>query len=237
MASRRGAPAGAGASSPSPQQEAAPGIVEPTPGLHITLRALEAGTVLHRVHRNQYEPAQFNPGTAGNARFSPIRNQSGDTIPTLYAGTTLQCALMETVFHDVPYSGALKTVNKSKLVDQVHSTVTLARQLQLVDLSTIALRKLGVQRNQLIDTEKDQYPNTRRWAEAIHAQCLEAQGLMWVSRQDDQSRAVVLFGDRVPDDALKPTGNSHGLVHHRPTYEQVLLLAQSIGADVVMATP
>lgn len=237
MASRRGAPAGAGAPSPSPTPDTSPGIVEPRPDLRITLHALEVGTVLHRVHLNQYGPAQFNPGVAGNARFSPIRNQRGDPIPTLYAGTTLQCALMETVFHDVPYSGALKTVNRSKLVDQVHSTVTLARQLQLVDLSTIALRKLGVQRNQLIDTEKDQYPNTRRWAEAIHAQCLEAQGLMWVSRQDDQSRAVVLFGDRVPTGALKPAGHGLSLLEHTATYEQVLALADRIDVCIVMATP
>jgi hypothetical protein len=36
-----------------------------------------------------------------------------------------------------------------------------------LDLSSVPLRKLGVTRKQLIDTEKDQYPATRKWAEAI----------------------------------------------------------------------
>ncbi|MFS2224655.1 RES domain-containing protein [Pantoea sp. B65] len=39
------------------------------------------------------------------------------------------------------------------------------------------------------DTEKHQYPATREWAEAIHRQCPAAQGLAWISRQDDSARA------------------------------------------------
>ena len=92
---------------------------------------------------------------------------------------------METVFHDVPFAAGLKTFDKQKLIDQVYSQVTPRRDLNLVDLSTTALRKLGIRRNELIDTEKDKYPGTRKWAEAIHAACSDAEGLRWVSRQDD----------------------------------------------------
>jgi hypothetical protein len=100
----------------------------------------------------------------------------GSSIPTLYGGTTFDCAAMETIFHDVPFAPGLKTFDKQKLADQVYSQVTPKRTLSLADLSTKALRKLGVQRNELIDTEKDVYPSTRKWAEAIHAGALARRG-------------------------------------------------------------
>ncbi|MBE2321381.1 RES family NAD+ phosphorylase, partial [Solirubrobacter sp. CPCC 204708] len=169
------------------------------------------GTVLHRVHQSQYQADQFNPGVRGNARFSPIQDDQGQAIPTLYAGTTLPCALMETVFHDVPHTPGFKSFDKAKLAGQVHSTVRVEADLQLIDLSSVALRKLGVTRKQLIDTEKDQYSATRKWAVALHRQCPQAQGLSWVSRQDDSARAVVLFGDRIAEGALQDGGGTHSL--------------------------
>lgn len=231
---KKGVPAGGGGHvAPSLVAPAPPGLPAPGPALSITLMQLDAGTVLHRVHLDRYEPAQFNPGVAGNARFSPIRDERGQAIPTLYAGTTLDCALMETVFHDVPYSGSLKTLAKQKLESQMHSTVTLARPLQLVDLTSVSLRKLGVQRNQLIDTEKDQYPHTRCWAEALYRQCPDAQGLLWVSRQDDTARAVVLFGDRVGKGALAPTQATRSLLHDASIYSSVIGLAERLGLLLV----
>jgi len=103
--------------------------------------------VIHRIHLKIYGSSEFNPGPNGNARFSPIKASDGASIPTLYGGTTFDCAAMETVFHDVPFAAGLKTFDKQKLIDQVYSQVTPRRDLNLVDLSTTALRKLGVQRN------------------------------------------------------------------------------------------
>ncbi|MER9675337.1 hypothetical protein [Mesorhizobium sp. M0208] len=39
--------------------------------------------VIHRSHLNLYAGSQFNPGFKGNARFSPIKNANGASIPTL----------------------------------------------------------------------------------------------------------------------------------------------------------
>lgn len=205
----------------------------PPAKLHITLTELPAGKPLHRVHQGKYQAAQFNPGVQGNARFSPILYQHGKAIPTLYAGTTLECALMETVFHDVPHTAGFKSFAKGKLEGQVHSTVEVTQPLRLVDLASVPLRKLGVTRKQLIDTEKDQYPTTRKWAEAVHSQCPEAQGLSWVSRQDDSARAVVLFGDRIQDGAIHQHGPSTSLVNDGNTYDVVLELAERIGVHIV----
>lgn len=149
----------------------------PPESLHLTLTTLASGQVLHRVHLQRYGAVQFNPGTRGNARFSPIQDRRGASLPTLYAGTTLPCALMETVFHDVPHTPGFKSLDKAKLLGQQHSTVQVLQDLRLADLGSVALRKLGVPRRQLIDTEKDQYPATRKWAEAMHRASADVQGL------------------------------------------------------------
>jgi len=185
------------------------------------------------VHQSRFQADQFNPGVRGNARFSPIQDDQGQAIPTLYAGTTLPCALMETVFHDVPHTAGFKSFDKAKLAGQVHSTLRVEADLQLVDLSSVALRKLGVTRKQLIDTEKDQYPATRKWAMALHRQCPQAQGLSWVSRQDDSARAVVLFGERIAGGALQAGHGSHSLTDDPSTYEAVLDLADRIGVSII----
>lgn len=206
---------------------------KPAGDLHASFTELVEGTVLHRVHQSQYLVDQFNPGVRGNARFSPIQDDQGQAIPTLYAGTTLPCALMETVFHDVPHTAGFKSFDKAKLAGQVHSTVRVEAGLQLVDLSSVALRKLGVTRKQLIDTEKDRYPATREWAMALHRQCPQAQGLSWVSRQDDSARAVVLFGDRIAEGALQAGDGSQSLIDDPDTYDAVLDLADRIGVSIV----
>lgn len=230
MASKRGSkPPAAG----QPADEASSTPPVPPATLHVTLTELPAGQVLHRVHQDQYRAEQFNPGTQGNARFSPIQDDQGQSIPTLYGGTTMDCALMETVFHDVPHTAGFKSFDKGKLAVQVHSTVEVVQPLQVVDLASVPLRKLGITRKQLIDTEKDQYPATRKWAEALHRQCPDAQGLSWVSRQDDSARAVVLFGDRIPDGALRPQSASRSLVDDGNAYDAVLDLAERIGVHIV----
>lgn len=71
---------------------------------------------------------------------------------------------MESVFHDVSHAPGFKHYDQRELEGQLHSEVKVKRELKLADLSSVALRKLGAQCKQLIDTEKDQYPATRRWA-------------------------------------------------------------------------
>lgn len=208
----------------------------PTPAppatLHVTPWTLTSKQVLHRVHSDQYQADEFNPGKKGNARFSPIRDNEGKAIPTIYAAMTFDAAAMESVFHDVSHAPGYKNYAKDKLEGQVHSQVQAQRDLKLADLSSVALRKLGVQRKQLIDTEKSEYPNTRLWAEAIHAKHENIQGLSWISRQDDTARAVVLFGDRVPQGTLQQVGSPRNLLRDEQAYAELLDLADRIGVDV-----
>lgn len=209
----------------------------PVPSNHlqdnITRAIWPEGQIIHRIHLNLYAGAKFNPGFKGNARFSPIKRANGASIPTLYGGTTFDCAAMETVFHDVPFAAGLKTYEKVKLADHVYSQVVPQSDLVLADLSVTALRKLGIKRSQIIDTEKDRYPATRPWAEAIHAQCPDIQGLCWISRQDDRALAVVLFGDRIPATMLVQSGASLDLTGNSDVYSELLELADRIGVKIV----
>jgi hypothetical protein len=90
-----------------------------------------------------------------------------------------------------------------------------------------------VRRNELIDTEKDNYPSTRKWAEAIHATCPGAEGLCWISRQDDRALAVMLFGDRIATADLSPTGDPRNVLAEIPVYAGLLALADRIGVNIV----
>ncbi|MCS3765536.1 MULTISPECIES: RES family NAD+ phosphorylase [Bradyrhizobium] len=191
------------------------------------------GQIIHRIHPKAYGSSQFNPGPNGNARFSPIKASSGANIPTLYGGTAFDCAAMETVFHDVPFVAGLKTFDKQKLAGHVYSQVTPKRDLKLADLSVTALKRLGIPRSQLIDTEKNEYPNTRKWAEAIHAACPHAEGLCWVSRQDDRALSIVIFGDRVAAANLSPVGAPLDLLTIDAVYADLVILADRIGVKLV----
>ncbi len=119
-------------------------FVAPVPAatLRVTFTVIDKGDVLHRVRQDKYQPDQFNPGVHGNARFSPIQDDQGRVIPTLYGGTTVDCALMETVFHDVSHTAGSRSFDKGKLTGQVHSAIQVSQPLHLVDLSSVPLRKL-----------------------------------------------------------------------------------------------
>lgn len=204
----------------------------PAGTLDITTTTLPAGQVLHRVHASRFDPLGFNPGF-GRARFSPIKNAAGAFIPTLYAGTTIPCALLESVFHDVPYAAGFKPFARANLRQQVHSEIATLAPLLLVDLGTIALRRLGIPRNQLIDTESSEYELTQLWAAAFHARHASVQGLRWTSRQDDSASAVMLFGDRIAAGLLQQRAQPREL--DGVAYADVLRTAASIGVSIVDA--
>lgn len=207
--------------------------IAPPGKLHVSRVRWRSGRVLHRIHHEHYPADVFNPGIRGNARFSPIQDRAGALIPTLYAADSFECAAMETVFHDVPHLAGFKSYDKAKLGGQLVSQLTSGHDLVLADLGSKALRKLGVRRDQLIDTEKDQYPTTRLWAAAIHAQEPDIQGLCWTSRQDDSAQAVVLFGDRIARGELTPVSTSNSVVADAACYGALLALAEHIGVFIV----
>ena len=90
-------------------------ISSPTVPSKIKFTAWGSGKTMYRVHDVIYAVDQFNPSPKGNARFSPILDLSRQVIPTLYAATTPRGALMESVFHDVPYRAGFKHIDAKRL--------------------------------------------------------------------------------------------------------------------------
>ena len=221
------------ASSPAPVNVAGQAYAPPAGALDLTLVTVPAGQLIHRVHEQKHTPLSFNPGF-GWARFSPIADASGEQIPTIYGGFTFRCALLETVFHDVAYAPGFKQLGRSKLNDLLHSVVRPLQDLRLVDLGTVALRRLGPKRSQIIDTESTEYAITQQWAARFHAQDTTVQGIRWTSRQDDQTFAVVLFGDRIDSTALSEAAASRSLL--TDAYAEVVGVADEIGVMLVDAT-
>lgn len=135
--------------------------VPPTVPTKIKLTPWGASFTMYRVHETVYTVDEFNSSRKGNARFSPILDPSGNVIPTLYAATTPRGALMESVFRDVPYRAGLKHVDLKRLEGRTCSTLLFQANFQLLDLSKVALRGLGIPPRRLIDTTKAHYPVTR----------------------------------------------------------------------------
>lgn len=208
-------------------------FLPPADELDATIVLWGKGQELHRVHDAVYKGNEFNPSRKGNARFSPIRDSDGKIIPTLYAGSTLDCALMETIFHDVPFAAGFKPLSIQKIAGKVHNVFTPNVDFKLVDLGTIALRRLGVDRAHLIDTTKWHYLETRKWAERFYAQFGDVQGLRWTSRQDDSSQAVVLFGTRTSSRDLLVSGPSMPLLVGDLASVPVIDLAMRLGVTLV----
>jgi hypothetical protein len=205
-----------------------PGTASPAELLDARLISWGAGEIMYRVHDAVYAVDSFNPSPLGNARFSPIYDSDGEVIPTLYAATTPQGALMETIFHDVPYKPGFKRVSASRLEGKLTSTLVFSSDFQLIDLGKVGLRRLGIHPHELIDTTKAHYPETRKRAELLLADYPQAQGLIWPSRQDDRARAVVLFGTRIGASGLRAAGVSIPLIENGIVHDIVKTLATEL---------
>ena len=189
--------------------------------------------LLWRVYPKRFGVQGFNHARLGSGRFSPL-DIAAATVPTLYAGSTLDVALMETVWHDapVPSNGFHLVLNESTETRRVGSLKPSA-PLRLVDLTTIGLRRLGLTRTEVIDSGPLDYPITRRLAAWLYENKADAQGICWVSRQSDEGRAVVLFEPRMGRTQLVPATRDE-IFTDGPHLDAVLTLTERLGATVIV---
>ena len=158
---------------------------------------LRAGKRLHRVHHSSFAANDFNPCRGGATRFAPIHDAGGRCVPSLYTGSTLEAAIHETIFHDIPARARIKTVPKRNVSSRAHGELELTRDLQLATLRTPDLKKWRIRRTDLIASSPTLYGDTAEWAKAIHDQFSRIHGLVWTSNQCDPDDAHLFFGDRV----------------------------------------
>lgn len=200
-------------------------------------RQIKAGARLHRVHPGRYSPAQFNNTDKEDARFSPIRDSSGRIIPTIYAAQSFECAACEIILRcpDVPAidpgtgTAPLQIVFPADFRDFAHSTLEVASDLNLVDVTIAGQRKIGIDRNVLLAGPRSTYPATRAWAEAIHAQCPAAHGIYYTSVQFGPEFAIVLFADRMPPGALRPQASRD--IAEPACHDEIRILASGLSID------
>lgn len=179
-----------------PSAPAPPAPPENRAALSPLVDVWESGRPLIRCHNVCFGATELNPGI-GIGRFHPINGLGGRSIPTLYAADCAAGALSETVFHDVPARGPDRSIRRTVLRPLLLSSLIPSRDLTLAQLHGFGLGRLGVTRAELIDSTADHYARTAAWARALHQANPRLDGLAWVSRQHDDARAVVLFGDRV----------------------------------------
>ena len=174
---------------------------------------LGPGALLHRVHDRNYGANSFNPCKGAPTRFAPIDDVNGICVPSLYAADTLEAAVFETIFHDVPAGGSkLKTVPRTLVQSRAHGELEVLRDLHLASLRSPDLRRWRINRNSLIAASPKLYPETALWARAIHHQFTDVQGLIWTSNQCDPDTAYLFFGDRVASDDFRIVHARDGLV-------------------------
>ena len=208
----------------------------PKPPLDPLFDRWPAGRVIHVVHDTAFDPESFNPGVdaAGRprkpTRFAPIRDAKGRVVPYLYGGATLDCAIFETVFHDVPVDAPDKSVDLDDFAQRGHGELLPGRDLRLVDLTSEGLHRLKVPKEELIASPLRDYPDTAQWAQALHRQFPDVDGLLWMSRQRDRDHALVLFGDRL-DGVLSGRRVGGPLVRNSTLRDAVLAAALRAGIE------
>ncbi|MFD9942440.1 RES family NAD+ phosphorylase [Nonomuraea sp. NPDC059023] len=168
------------------------------------LRELPAGSRLWRVHDRTYKATSFNPEQA-DANFYGGRfdGTDRDPYPYFYAGLEAATALLETLLRDVPFNDRGKRVIRRRdVAGRRASVVETTRVLTLVDLCSGEALAAVAQDTWLVQTVSAEYHATRRWASWIRKQATAAHGLIWPSKREGSSPALVLFGDRCPDGCL-----------------------------------
>ncbi|GAA4757915.1 hypothetical protein GCM10023328_47210 [Modestobacter marinus] len=173
------------------------------------LTSWTAGEEFHRCYDVDWGAREFYAGTASRrGRFHPMTPAGhSDPLPVLYGASDVAGALGESVFHNVPVRGT-KHVPYALLLHRLVVALVPQRDLTLVDLTSPGLSRLGLAHGELIGSDPRSYPETAEWARALHDHPSQPDGLLWMSRLHNTSRALVLFGDRVPRDDLTAAPDS-----------------------------
>ena len=141
----------------------------------------------------------FNEGW-GQTRFAPVKSPAGADVHTYYAASSIRCAMMESILHDVP----LRTPSPFRVSRLKHfhlATIGLTNPLQAVSFHSPFLPALALDTTRLIESLPAYYKQTSKWSEAAYAQVTSAAAIMYGSRRDDAGRCIMLFKNRLPHPA------------------------------------
>jgi hypothetical protein len=161
-----------------------------------TVITLQPGRWFH-IYCTESYPARadsYNEGW-GDTRFAPIRQADGSPAHTYYAASTVRCAMLESVLHDVPLQPP-GVFDIARLKHFHLATIDIAEPIQAVSFHSLYLPKLHLSRTLLIDSPAACYRDTRPWAEAAFLAAPQACALAYGSRRDDGGHCIMLHGQR-----------------------------------------
>lgn len=190
-----------------------------------------AGTTLHRIHDRQFGSTEFNPGRGARTRFAPLAGAPGGAIiPTLYAADSFDCAVYESILHDVPIGPAPTTIGWHRLAPADYSELVLKRPILLAQLNEPDLKRMGTCRSELLDCGPRHYKSTAAWALALISEHEHVQGFCWTSSKDDSATCYILFGNRLSDpEEYFETSNPRAVHESRDLLDRVTIASSRIG--------
>ncbi len=177
-----------------------------------------------------YAGNQFNNTAKGDARFSPIRDRkTKDIIATIYAGDTTEVAICEVLFHDVDVSQQMIVFEQSNLKNKSHTEIALDNDLIVAVIDPVSVVKMRAGKK-LIHCDAQHYTETRLWAEHIHEQHSDIQGLAWPSRQHE-GKSYVFFEDRINSGILGVI-KTDTIANDKSTREKIVRIADRMNITI-----
>ncbi len=152
-----------------------------------------AGHLLYRVLSATRTATDFNPGFGSPTRFGFFGKP---TVPIMHAADTEDAAIAETLLHDIPAEGGV--LPHDQFASKVLVRLQLTQSLRVAVLHGTGLRRLKVTAAEPTSSPASTYRSTVRRAEAAHDAGLD--GLVWMSRRCNDTKAYVFFGDRCADE-------------------------------------
>jgi len=155
----------------------------------------KAGTEFWHVHGAALSPTSFNPLATG--RFSA--RAADPPRAMLYAGTTSDCALWETVLRDiVPSAEPPHGISLPPLGDSLIALLRLKTDVSILDLGRLGVRWIAGADVKLRDritmlTTVPKYTATHKEAVRLLTVLPRSAGFLWPSKQTGEDGAYVFF--------------------------------------------
>jgi len=204
------------------------GPVTPDPPVPFEARTIvmPARTGMYRLHDNRFFTTQFNPGPKGAGRFHFFGTPH---VPVLYTAATEAAAVAETLLRNIPATGG--HIPYGDYQSKVMAAIEIKKDVRLASFLGTDLRALRVTPDQLTTTAGENYPQTRKWAEAAYTEGFD--GIAWMSRQDNSDRAYMFFGDRVTEEDFEVVPGSGRLFAVGPDQDWLIELCAPLHIDVL----
>lgn len=159
----------------------------------LELQTFKKGRRLFRVGINRFPAnawdARSSPDTS--FRFSPLFDSSGSLVPVNYCGTTGDVAILETILRFDVSGGVIEA---RQLAEKYLATVEITRDVHLIPLEGSGARPLGEGIAVAIgNCLASDYMITRGWATILLKTHPEADGIVWISRQEMKNSAVMIW--------------------------------------------